>query len=103
MALAAATADWPARDDGALASEAGCTPAQLALAWLLHKAPHIVLIPGTTRVDHLDENLGALDMKLGASLVKQLDALVNERTVSGPRYAQATQAKIDTETYPSGF
>lgn len=87
----------------ALAGEAGCTPAQLGLAWLLHKAPHIVPIPGTTRVDHLDENLGALDVKLNASLVERLEALVNERTVSGPRYAPSTQAEIDTETYPSGF
>jgi len=43
----------------ALAHEAGCTPAQLALAWLLHKAPHIVPIPGTTRVAHLQEDLAA--------------------------------------------
>lgn len=86
----------------ALAAEAGCTPAQLALAWLLHKAPHIVPIPGTTRVDHLEENLGALDVELSASLLARLEALVNERTVSGPRYPQATQAESDTETYPSG-
>ena len=41
----------------ALAREAGCTPAQLALAWLLHKAPHIIPIPGTTSVEHLREDL----------------------------------------------
>lgn len=87
----------------ALAREAGCTPAQLALAWVLHKAPHIVPIPGTTRVDHLEENLGALDVRLDVSLLARLDALVNERTVSGPRYPQATQAEIDTEVYLSGF
>lgn len=84
----------------ALAREAGCTQAQLALAWLLHKEPHIVPIPGTTCVDHLEENLGALDLKLDASLVARLEATVNERTVSGPRYPQATQAETDTETYP---
>ena len=42
----------------ALAQEAGCTPAQLALAWLLHKAPHIIPIPGTTSVAHLRREPG---------------------------------------------
>lgn len=87
----------------ALAGEAGCTPAQLALAWLLHKSPHIVPIPGTTNRAHLEENLGALDVNLPASVIARLDTLINERTVSGPRYSQATQMEIDTETYPSGF
>lgn len=97
-----ANLDWlPAY--GALAREAGCTRAQLALAWLLHEVPHIVPIPGTTRVDHLEENLGALAVKLDASVLARLEALVNERTVSGAPYAQATQAEIDTETFPSGF
>jgi aryl-alcohol dehydrogenase-like predicted oxidoreductase len=87
----------------ALAGEAGCTPAQLALAWLLHKGPHIVPIPGTTNLAHLTENLGALDVSLPASLITRLESLVNEQTVSGPRYSQATQMEIDTETYPSGL
>lgn len=51
-------------------------------------------IPENTRVAHLEGNLRAPDARL--------DALVNERTVIGPRYAAATQAEIDTETYPSG-
>jgi aryl-alcohol dehydrogenase-like predicted oxidoreductase len=87
----------------AIAADAGCTPAQLAIAWLLHKAPHIVPIPGTTQAAHLEENLRAADVTLSAQIVERLDALVNEHTVSGPRYAPATQAEIDTETYPSGF
>lgn len=86
----------------ALAFEAGCTPAQLALAWLLHKAPHIVPIPGTTEIHHLEQNLGAAQKRLAPELVARLEALVNQRTVAGARYAPATQAEIDTETYPSG-
>lgn len=97
--LQANLAWWPAY--AALAREAGATPAQLALAWLLHKAPHIVPIPGTTRASHLEENLQARDVRLDPSLIERLEALVNERTVSGPRYQAATQAEIDTETYPS--
>lgn len=87
----------------ALAREAGCTPAQLALAWLLQKAPHIVPIPGTTSIAHLEENLGAADLQLASGLVARLEACVNERTVSGARYSTASQAESDTETYPSGL
>ena len=50
----------------AVAREQGCTMGQLALAWLLARAPHIVPIPGTTRTDHMRENLGALDVRLYA-------------------------------------
>jgi len=58
----------------ALAREAGCTPAQLALAWLLHKGPDILPIPGTTRVEHLHDNLGAERVTLSASLIERLEA-----------------------------
>jgi aryl-alcohol dehydrogenase-like predicted oxidoreductase len=87
----------------ALAGEAGCTPAQLAIAWLLQKAPHIVPIPGTTRVAHLEENLGAAGVTLSPDLVRRLEALVNQQTVAGARYPAASQAEIDTETWPSGL
>jgi hypothetical protein len=83
----------------ALASEAGCTPAQLALAWLLAKGPHIVPIPGTTRTDHLVENLAAAEVSLAPAIVAKLDALINRHTVAGPRYSAATQAEIDTEEF----
>lgn len=82
-----------------VAREAGCTLAQLALAWLLHRGPHVIPIPGTTNVAHLAEDLGAAGVALGPALVERLDALINQRTVSGPRYAAATQAEIDTEEF----
>jgi aryl-alcohol dehydrogenase-like predicted oxidoreductase len=87
----------------ALAGEAGCTPAQLAIAWLLHQAPHIVPIPGTTSVLHLEENIGAAGVTLSPELVRRLEALVNQQSVAGARYSPANQAEIDTETYPSGL
>jgi aryl-alcohol dehydrogenase-like predicted oxidoreductase len=85
----------------ALADEAGCTPAQLALAWLLAQAPHIVPIPGTTSIAHLEENIAAAAITLDRRLQAQADALINARTVTGPRYAPATQAEIDTEEIPA--
>lgn len=84
----------------ALAQEAGCTPAQLALAWLLHKAPHIVPIPGTTSEAHLREDLAAADVKLDAGLLARLEALINQRTVTGARYNAQNSLEVDTETFP---
>jgi hypothetical protein len=84
----------------ALAAEAGCTPAQLALAWLLQKAAHIVPIPGTTSVQHLEENVRAAAVRLSPDVVAHVEQLVNPATVNGPRYPDATQREIDTEELP---
>ena len=83
----------------ALAREAGCTPAQLALAWLLNKAPPIIPIPGTTSVEHLRENLGAAQVSLDASVVERLEALINQRSVAGNRYNPQGTGEIDTENF----
>jgi len=83
----------------ALAQEAGCTPSQLALAWLLHKAPHIIPIPGTTRADHLTEDLAAADVKLDAGLLQRLESLINEKTVAGSRYSEQSNREVDTEVF----
>lgn len=81
----------------ALAREAGCSAAQLALAWLLNRHPGIHVIPGTTSLPHLEENFRALDIKLSPQMIDKVDQLINPSTVSGPRYNAATQAEIDTE------
>lgn len=83
----------------AIAEDAGCTPAQLALAWVLQRGKNIHAIPGTTSVEHLEEDFGALDVELGDDVVKRVDALINRDTVSGPRYPAPTQAEIDTEEF----
>lgn len=83
----------------ALAREAGCTPAQLALAWLLHKGEDIIPIPGTTRLAHLHDDLAAADIRLSESLVARLEALVNEKTVSGNRYGAQARSEVDTEEF----
>jgi aryl-alcohol dehydrogenase-like predicted oxidoreductase len=83
----------------AMAAELGCTPAQLAIAWLLHKAPHILPIPGTANVDHLLEDLGADGVVLSADAMQRLQALVNENTVSGNRYNEQANREVDTEVF----
>ena len=80
-----------------LADEAGCTPAQLCLAWLLAKDDAQVPIPGTTSPDHMAENAKAAEIKLSPEVMAKVEALVNPQTVTGPRYAPAMQASVDTE------
>ncbi len=80
-----------------LAREAGCSAAQLALAWLLQRHPGMHVIPGTTNPDHLEEDYKALNVTLSDDLVSRVDELINATTVSGPRYNATTQAEIDTE------
>ena len=84
----------------ALAREAGCTPAQLALAWLLHKAPHIIPIPGTTKVEHLSEDLAAADVRLEPQLIGRVEALINQKTVAGNRYSEQSNREVDAEVFP---
>jgi aryl-alcohol dehydrogenase-like predicted oxidoreductase len=82
-----------------LAKEAGCSPAQLALAWLLHKDAHIIPIPGTTSVAHLLDDLGSTQVKLGADLIAKLNELINENTVVGDRYNDQANSEVDTEVF----
>ena len=58
-----------------VAARLGATPMQVALAWLLHRAPNILLIPGTASVDHLHENLAAGELTLSPQALAELDAL----------------------------
>lgn len=81
----------------ALAQTAECTPAQLCLAWLLQKDETIVPIPGTTDPGHMAENAAAATLRLSDEIMGRVDELVNEKTVSGARYAPAMQASVDTE------
>jgi aryl-alcohol dehydrogenase-like predicted oxidoreductase len=85
----------------AIARDAGMSMAQVVLAWVLQRGAHIVPIPGTTKLAHLEENAGAADIRLSADIMTRLDALVNPRTVSGRRYNDTVLAEIDTETLPT--
>lgn len=84
-----------------LAEEAGCTVAQLALAWVLSRGEHVVAIPGTRRVEHLNENLRAAGLTVSSEVLAAAGDLINDRTVSGPRYGPGAAADIDTEAFPA--
>jgi aryl-alcohol dehydrogenase-like predicted oxidoreductase len=71
-----------------LAAAKGCTPAQLALAWVLARDPHIVPIPGTRRLARLEENLGALRVTLARDERERIDALFPPDAASGARYPE---------------
>jgi aryl-alcohol dehydrogenase-like predicted oxidoreductase len=83
----------------ALAQQAGCSPSQLALAWLLQQGEHIIPIPGTTQVPHLLDDLGAASVQLSAEVLAALDGLINERTVQGSRYNAQGNSEVDTEVF----
>jgi aryl-alcohol dehydrogenase-like predicted oxidoreductase len=82
-----------------LAQEAGCTPVQLALAWLLSRGEHVIPLPGTTSMDHLRENVSAGDVELSASVLARVDALINQHTVTGGRYGAQSESEVDTERF----
>jgi aryl-alcohol dehydrogenase-like predicted oxidoreductase len=82
-----------------VALEHACTPAQLALAWLLARGPEVIPIPGTCRLAHLRENLDAAALVLPPEALTRADAIINRHTVSGPRYDAAQQREIDTEEF----
>ena len=82
-----------------MARDLGCTPAQLALAWLLHKSPDIIPIPGTTSVEHLRDDLAAAELQLSLDDMANLDALINQQTVAGNRYGAQANSEVDTEVF----
>ena len=70
----------------AFAAKKGCTPAQLTLAWLLAQGPDVVAIPGTRRIDRMDENIGALSVRLSPEEVAAISAAVPPGAAAGTRY-----------------
>lgn len=82
-----------------IAAQTDCTPAQLSLAWVRAQGEHIVPIPGTRNIDHMRENLDARQVSLSADVLAELGQLINQATVTGPRYSPAQQAEIDTEEF----
>ena len=82
-----------------LAKELGCSPAQLAIAWVLHKAPHIIAIPGTKDSAHLADNMASSEVVITASIMQKLESLINQQTVQGGRYDTQSESEVDTETF----
>ena len=78
-----------------LAKEKGCTPAQLALAWVLAQGDDIVPIPGTKRRNYLEENVGALEVTLSKDDLARIEALALAEKVSGARYPDLSMANVN--------
>ena len=83
----------------AVAREAGCTPAQLALAWLLHKDSNVIPLFGTTSLEHLAENVAAASVKLSPAIMAKVEAVINQHTVVGNRYSEQSNREVDTEVF----
>jgi aryl-alcohol dehydrogenase-like predicted oxidoreductase len=79
----------------AIADEKGGTAAQIALAWLLHRGDDVVPIPGTKHRSRLEENAGAVDIRLDASDMQRLDDALSASKISGPRYNEERMSMID--------
>ena len=78
----------------AIAKEKCCTPGQLALAWLLAQGKDIIPIPGTKRRKYLEENVGALNVKLSAHDLKRIDEVAPHGAAAGPRYPEHMMALV---------
>jgi len=74
----------------------GLTSAQVALAWMMAKAPWIVPIPGTTKLAHLDENLRTAEVTLTPAEVQELEAAVSKIQIVGDRYPAAQQKQVES-------
>ena len=83
----------------ALAAEAECTPAQLAIGWVLSRGEHIVPIPGTRSIAHLEEDVGGASVTLGGDLIAAIEQ-VFDGTIRGARYSAFAQATVTTEKLP---
>jgi aryl-alcohol dehydrogenase-like predicted oxidoreductase len=96
--------NWPRnleliRQFNAIAAREGVTPAQLSLAWLLSRGEHIVAIPGTGKIAHLEENIARWDWEMPTAVAREIDVLINQQTVAGHRYAGVMLPTIDTEDF----
>jgi aryl-alcohol dehydrogenase-like predicted oxidoreductase len=83
-----------------VAERKGVTPAQLTLAWLMAQGQDIFPIPGTTKVERLKENLGALDVKLTEQEIKEVRKYVDEAEVGGTRYPESFMHACYADTPP---
>jgi aryl-alcohol dehydrogenase-like predicted oxidoreductase len=84
-----------------VAGEKGATPAQIALAWLLAQRPYIVPIPGTTKLNRLEENLAAAKVVLSQADLREIDQAASTIEPEGERYAPAHLAMVGREAPPA--
>jgi len=80
-----------------IGEQKGATPAQIALAWLLAQKPWIVPIPGSRKLERLDENIGALAVKLTADDLQEIESALSKITVQGDRYPKDIERQADVK------
>ncbi|KAM7496965.1 hypothetical protein LguiA_021379 [Lonicera macranthoides] len=83
-----------------LAAKKGCTPSQLALAWVHHQGNDVCPIPGTTKIENLEQNIGALSIKLTPDDMAELESIASADAVKGKRYGPNVSTWEDSETPP---
>ncbi|KAI3723387.1 hypothetical protein L2E82_34919 [Cichorium intybus] len=86
-----------------MAAKKGCTPSQLALAWVHHQGNDVVPIPGTTKIENLEQNIKALSVKLTPEDMAELEAIASADSVKGGRYWDGIPTFKDTETPPLSY
>jgi aryl-alcohol dehydrogenase-like predicted oxidoreductase len=96
--------NWPANlvlidELATIASEQGVTLAQLSLAWVLSRGEHVVVIPGTASIPHLEENIARKDWVIPAAVAARIGTLFTPEAIAGARYAPALQASVSTEEF----
>ncbi|XP_061374380.1 probable aldo-keto reductase 2 isoform X2 [Gastrolobium bilobum] len=83
-----------------LAAKKGCTPSQLALAWVHHQGKDVCPIPGTTKIENFNQNIGALSVKLTPEEMAELESFVAEDAVKGDRYGDGIPTWKESDTPP---
>jgi aryl-alcohol dehydrogenase-like predicted oxidoreductase len=83
-----------------IATKKGCTPSQLALAWVHHQGKDVCPIPGTTKIKNLNENIGALSVKLTPNEMAELELFASEDSVKGDRYMPGLPTWKDSDSPP---
>lgn len=83
-----------------IATRKGCTPSQLALAWVHHQGDDVCPIPGTTKIENFNQNIKALSVKLTPEEMAELESIASTDAVKGDRYGGTTSTYEDSETPP---
>ncbi|KAD1501660.1 hypothetical protein E3N88_42720 [Mikania micrantha] len=81
-----------------IASKTRCTPSQLSLAWLHHQGNDVIPIPGTTKIENLEQNTGVLSVKLTPEEMTELECIASAGSVKGDRYGAGISTYLDSET-----
>lgn len=83
-----------------MAKRKGCTPSQLALAWVHHQGSDVCPIPGTTKIENLNQNIGALSVKLTPEEMAELESYASVDVVKGDRYPEQVATWKNSDTPP---